>query len=65
MYEGLGITGWKALLLLSIYTTWAAFMNWINAILLDRVGRIKLMIIGMVSHEYMVCSVWVALTDIL
>ncbi|KAH7256032.1 general substrate transporter [Fusarium tricinctum] len=47
LYEGLGITGWKALLLLSIYTSWAAFMNWINAILLDRIGRIKLMVIGM------------------
>ncbi|KAH7230050.1 uncharacterized protein BKA55DRAFT_696611 [Fusarium redolens] len=48
LYEGLGITGWKAILLLSIYTSWAAFMNWINAILLDRIGRIKLMVIGMI-----------------
>lgn len=48
LYRGLGITGWKALLLLSVYTSWAAFMNWINAILLDRVGRIKLMTFGMV-----------------
>ncbi|KAL5610881.1 hypothetical protein FOBRF1_006998 [Fusarium oxysporum] len=46
LYEGLGVTGWKALLL-SIYTSWAAFMNWINAILLDRIGQIKLMVIGM------------------
>lgn len=48
LYRGLGITGWKALLLLSVYTSWAAFMNWINAILLDRVGHIKLMTFGMV-----------------
>ncbi|KAH7118336.1 general substrate transporter [Dactylonectria macrodidyma] len=47
LYRGLGITGWKALLLLSIYTSWAALMNWVNAMLLDRVGRIKLMVIGM------------------
>ncbi|KAI3584180.1 general substrate transporter [Fusarium oxysporum f. sp. albedinis] len=46
LVQGLGITGWKALLLLSIYTSWAAFMNWINATLLDRIGRIKLMVIG-------------------
>ncbi|OIW34944.1 sugar porter family MFS transporter [Coniochaeta ligniaria NRRL 30616] len=47
LYTGLGITGWRALLLLSIYTSWAALMNWVNAMLLDRVGRIKLMVIGM------------------
>lgn len=51
LYKGLGITGWKALLLLSIYTSWAAFMNWVNAMLLDRIGRIKLMVIGMVSRS--------------
>ncbi|KAH8652577.1 general substrate transporter [Ilyonectria robusta] len=47
LYEGLGITGYKALLLLGVYTSWAAFMNWVNAVLLDRVGRIKLMVAGM------------------
>lgn len=25
-------------------------MNWVNAMLLDRVGRVKLMVIGMVSQ---------------
>jgi hypothetical protein len=50
LYEGLGITGWKSLLLLSIYTSWAAVMNWVNAMLMDRVGRIKLMSFGLVSY---------------
>ncbi|KAJ5616502.1 general substrate transporter [Penicillium hordei] len=49
LYEGLGITGWKSLLLLSVYTSWAAFMNWVNAMLLDRFGRIKLMTFGLVG----------------
>ncbi|KAL3481530.1 general substrate transporter [Aspergillus californicus] len=49
LYEGLGITGWKSLLLLSVYTSWAAFMNWVNAMLLDRIGRIKLTCFGLVG----------------
>jgi hypothetical protein len=36
--------------LLSIYTSWACFMNWVNAMLLDRLGRVKLMMIGMVRY---------------
>jgi hypothetical protein len=48
LYKGLGVTGWKALLLLGVYTSWAAVMNWVNALLLDRFGRIKLMTFGMV-----------------
>ncbi|KAJ5256827.1 general substrate transporter [Penicillium angulare] len=47
LYKGLGITGWKSLLLLSVYDTWAAFMNWVNAMLLDRFGRIKMMVFGL------------------
>ncbi|KAH7267975.1 hypothetical protein MRS44_011740 [Fusarium solani] len=47
LYQNLGVTGWKALLLLSIYTSWACFMNWVNAMLLDRLGRVRLMVIGM------------------
>ncbi|ATZ51002.1 hypothetical protein BCIN_06g04580 [Botrytis cinerea B05.10] len=49
LYEGLGITGWKALLLFGVYTSWAATMNWVNALLLDRFGRIKVMTFGMLG----------------
>ncbi|KAK4870073.1 hypothetical protein LT330_005127 [Penicillium expansum] len=52
LYKGLGITGWKSLLLLSVYTSWAAFMNWVNAMLLDRIGRIKLMCFGLVGAAF-------------
>jgi MFS family permease len=30
-----------------VYTSWAAFLNWINALLLDRVGRKPVIIIGL------------------
>ena len=30
-----------------MYTSWAAFLNWINALLLDRVGRKPVIIIGL------------------
>ncbi|KAK6604249.1 hypothetical protein H4I95_06152 [Botrytis cinerea] len=49
LYEGLGITGWKALLLFGVYTSWAATMNWVNALLLDRFGRVKVMTFGMLG----------------
>lgn len=52
LYEGLGITGWKALLLFGVYTSWAATMNWVNALLLDRFGRVKVMTFGMVNQFY-------------
>ncbi|KAH6648122.1 hypothetical protein BKA67DRAFT_683474 [Truncatella angustata] len=64
LYEGLGITGWKALLLLGVYTSWAAFMNWVNAWLLDRVGRIKLMCFGMTIAAIMMASCYVYLSEI-
>ncbi|KAH6980636.1 hypothetical protein BKA56DRAFT_550355 [Ilyonectria sp. MPI-CAGE-AT-0026] len=50
LYQGLGITGWRALLLLSVYTSWACFMNWVNAMLLDRLGRTRMMVIGMYAN---------------
>ena len=38
LYHNLGLQNWLPLLLYGIYTSWAAFLNWINALLLDRVG---------------------------
>ncbi|KFZ16138.1 hypothetical protein V501_02371 [Pseudogymnoascus sp. VKM F-4519 (FW-2642)] len=49
LYKGLGLNGWLPLLLYALYDSWAAFMNWVNSMLLDRVGRIKIMTIGLVG----------------
>ena len=49
LYKSLGITGSLPLLLNAIYNGLAASMNFINSLLLDRIGRIKVMIIGLVS----------------
>lgn len=35
-------------MLYAIWDTWAAFMNFINAMLLDKVGRIPIMVVGQV-----------------
>jgi hypothetical protein len=35
-------------MLYAIWDTWAAVMNFINANLLDRVGRIPIMVVGQV-----------------
>ena len=51
LYKSLGITGSLPLLLNAIYNSLAAFMNFINSLLLDRVGRIKVMLIGLVSLQ--------------
>ncbi|RKK27588.1 hypothetical protein BFJ66_g16131 [Fusarium oxysporum f. sp. cepae] len=47
LYKNLGITGSLPLALNGIYNGVAAFMNWINALILDRVGRIRIMLIGL------------------
>lgn len=47
LYNNLGLYGWLPLLLYGVYTSWAAFLNWVNALLLDRVGRRPVIIIGL------------------
>jgi len=47
LYNNLGLYGWLPLLLYAIYTSWAAFMNWVNAMLLDRLGRIPIITFGL------------------
>lgn len=37
-----------------IYTTWAAFLNWINSLLLDRVGRRPVLILGLTGCILMI-----------
>jgi hypothetical protein len=35
----LGMSPANSLLLLAFYNTWAAFLNWVNSLIIDRVGR--------------------------
>jgi hypothetical protein len=50
LYENLGITGWLSIFLVCIYLTWSSFLNFVNSLVIDRVGRIRMLKIGMVSH---------------
>ncbi|KAH6678774.1 general substrate transporter [Plectosphaerella plurivora] len=49
LYNNLGLTSWTPLLLYACYNSWAAFMNWVNAMMLDRWGRIRIMLTGLVG----------------
>lgn len=49
LYNGLGLNGWLPLLLYALYDSWAAFMNWVNSMLLDRIGRIRIMTVGLIG----------------
>lgn len=53
LYKGLGITGSLPLLLNAIYNGMATIMNFINSLLLDRWGRIRVMLIGLVSKHFL------------
>ncbi|KAK5404282.1 hypothetical protein LTR06_009841 [Exophiala xenobiotica] len=55
LYNGLSLHGSTPLMLYAIWDTWAAVMNFINANLLDRVGRIPIMVVGQLG-----CAVSVA-----
>lgn len=50
LYNGLSLYGAMPLLLYALWDTWAAFMNFINALLLDKVGRIPIMVFGQVCY---------------
>lgn len=47
--NNLGIKGSHPLLVLGAYFTWSVFMNFMGTLLLDRVGRIRLLTISLVK----------------
>ncbi|KAL2704463.1 hypothetical protein AAEP93_005534 [Penicillium crustosum] len=49
LYEKLGITGWRSILLLGIYDAWSAVGNFFNAKMIDRVGRKNLLFWGLLG----------------
>ncbi|KAK3717672.1 hypothetical protein LTR37_005739 [Vermiconidia calcicola] len=55
LYNNLGLYGWLPLLLYGIYTSWAAFLNWVNAIMLDKFGRRPVIIYGLAGCVVMMC----------
>ncbi|KAK4971843.1 hypothetical protein LTR28_013077 [Elasticomyces elasticus] len=44
--NNLGVAGSMPLLLLAVYNSWAAILNYVNALLIDRIGRIRIITIG-------------------
>ncbi|KIW32538.1 uncharacterized protein PV07_04071 [Cladophialophora immunda] len=49
LYKSLGITGSLPLLLNALYNGLAATMNFVNSLFLDRLGRIRIMLIGLIG----------------
>ncbi|KAF2021156.1 general substrate transporter [Aaosphaeria arxii CBS 175.79] len=49
LYNGLGLYNSTPLVLYACYNSWAAFMNWVNSIMLDRWGRIRIMTVGLIG----------------
>ncbi|KAK5167528.1 uncharacterized protein LTR77_007227 [Saxophila tyrrhenica] len=54
LYGNLGLDGWLPLVLYGIYTSWAAFLNWINSLILDRIGRRPVIIFGLMGCVAMI-----------
>lgn len=48
LYNGLGLFGSLPLLLYAVYTSWAAFLNFVASQIVDRVGRVRMLTIGIV-----------------
>ena len=42
----LGVSGWIPLMCYGIYNSWAACLNVVNALVVDRIGRIRIITIG-------------------
>ncbi|KAF9889092.1 hypothetical protein FE257_008069 [Aspergillus nanangensis] len=49
LYENLGITGWRSILLLGVYNAWSAVGNFFNARMIDKVGRKRLLFWGLLG----------------
>ena len=49
LWQNLNIKGAMPLVLYGLYTTWAASLNLLSSRIIDRVGRIRLLTIGLVS----------------
>jgi hypothetical protein len=47
----LGVVGWQPLMINGFYNSWAAFLNFVNAFIVDRIGRIRIITIGIVSSS--------------
>lgn len=50
LWESVGMTGYMPLLLYAIYLSWATAMNVVSSLIVDRVGRVRLLIVGVVSY---------------
>lgn len=49
LYNKLGLYGAMPLLLYACFDTWASVMNFINSLILDRFGRIRILAIGVIG----------------
>ncbi|KAL6252904.1 hypothetical protein RBB50_000623 [Rhinocladiella similis] len=47
LLTNLGVTGSMPLLLLAVYNSWAAILNYVNALYIDRIGRRRIILIGL------------------
>ncbi|KAL7754948.1 hypothetical protein ACKLNR_014705 [Fusarium oxysporum f. sp. zingiberi] len=56
LYNGLGLRGSIALMLYACYNSLAAFMNWVNSLILDRFGRIRIMVVGLIGCSLSLCG---------
>lgn len=48
LFNNLGVKGSIPIMLIALKTAMASFLNWVNSMLLDRIGRIKILLIGLV-----------------
>ena len=58
LYEGLGLSNTMSLLLAAVYVTIATCGNYVSSLLMDRVGRVRLLVIGMMGC--MICLILLA-----
>ncbi|KAK6385674.1 hypothetical protein LTS17_001244 [Exophiala oligosperma] len=49
LYNNLGLYGWLPLLLYTIFSAWGALSNWVNSLILDRLGRVPVLTYGLVG----------------
>ncbi|KAH7127796.1 general substrate transporter [Dactylonectria estremocensis] len=60
LWESIGQTGSRPLLLYAVYLTWASVLNVVSSMIVDRVGRVRLLCIGVAGLVCML-SVFVGL----
>ena len=62
LWQSVGMKDFMPLLLYAVYLSWASILNVVSSLIVDRVGRVRLLLTGIVSSSHRLKSERASLT---